>query len=82
LVGVPSPGEPSLRGVAFVDTGSLASDWSDSGITDVRVSVGAGIRIVIPFLGTRPVAIDFGIPVLKVEGDETRLVSFSFGSNF
>lgn len=82
LVGVPSPGEPSLRGVAFVDTGSLASDWSDSGITDVRVSVGAGIRIVIPFLGTRPVAIDFGIPVLKVDGDETRLVSFSFGSNF
>jgi len=37
---------------------------------------------VIPFLERRPVAIDFGIPVLKVEGDETRLVSFSFGSNF
>jgi outer membrane protein insertion porin family len=82
LVGVPTPGEPSLRGVAFVDAGSLASDWSDSEITDARVAVGAGIRIVVPFLGPRPVAIDFGIPVLKADGDETRLVSFSFGSNF
>lgn len=74
--------EESLRGVLFVDTGSVAESWSSADITSPRVSVGAGVRLVIPFLGDRPIAIDFGIPLLKQDGDETQLISFSFGSNF
>ena len=69
-------------GVTFLDTGALASDWSDSGIAHVRVAVGFGIRVVIPFLGNRPVAFDFGFPLAKFDGDESRVLSFSFGSNF
>ena len=82
LVGVPAPGEPSLRGVAFIDSGALGADWSSNGISDVRLSLGAGIRIVVPFLGPRPISVDFGIPVIKHDGDEPRVLTFSFGSNF
>lgn len=71
----------NFRGVAFVDSGSVALDWGDSGITDVRVAVGFGIRVVIPFLSTdRPLAIDFGIPLIKHDQDDEQIVSFSFGS--
>lgn len=82
VFGVQRPGAPSLRGVVFVDSGSLAEDWSDSGIGKVRLSVGFGVRVVVPFLGPRPVALDFGFPLVKYDGDETQLISFSFGSNF
>ncbi len=82
LVGTARPGEPSLRGVVFVDSGSLALSWSDSAIGDVRVSGGFGLRIVIPFLGSRPLAFDFGFPFVSQDGDEERVLSFSFGSNF
>jgi len=71
----------NFRGVAFLDTGSVALDWGDPRITDVRVSVGFGIRVVIPFLSTtRPLAIDFGIPLITQDGDDTQIISFSFGS--
>ena len=56
--------------------------WDDSEIWKPRVSVGVGVRLVIPFLGQRPIAIDFGIPILKESEDETLLISFNFGSNF
>jgi outer membrane protein insertion porin family len=82
LLGVPRPGAPSLRGVFFVDTGSLAEDWGDDDIGKVRASIGFGVRVVVPFLGPRPVAVDFGFPIVKHDGDETQLISFSFGSNF
>jgi outer membrane protein insertion porin family len=70
-----------FRGVAFVDTGSVALDWSDESIFDARVSVGVGLRIIIPFLSRdRPLAIDFGIPLVDFGEDETQIISFSFGS--
>jgi outer membrane protein insertion porin family len=72
----------AIRGVLFVDAGSLGLDWSDSEIWDVRVSAGFGFRVVIPFLGERPVALDFGIPLIRSDQDETQLVSFSFGRYF
>ena len=70
-----------FRGVTFIDTGTVAENWSSGGISDVRVSVGVGLRIVIPFLSTdRPLAIDFGFPLVKYGDDETQIISFSFGS--
>jgi outer membrane protein insertion porin family len=82
VLGTPTPGAPSLRGVVFVDTGSVAEDWSSSEIGDARVAVGFGVRVVVPFLGPRPVAVDFGFPVVSYDGDEEQVLSFSFGSNF
>jgi outer membrane protein insertion porin family len=82
VFGVQQPGSPSLRGVFFVDTGSVAEDWTDSDIGRARVSVGFGVRVVVPFLGPRPVAVDFGFPLVSYDGDEKQVLSFSFGSNF
>jgi outer membrane protein assembly factor BamA len=72
--------EENIRGVAFFDSGSVAREWSDSSIWDVRASVGFGLRILIPFLGEGPLAIDFGIPLLEQDGDDTQIISFSFGN--
>lgn len=71
-----------IRGVAFVDSGSVAETWGDDSIFDARVGVGVGLRVVIPFLGERPVALDFGLPVVDYEGDEKQIISFSFGRYF
>ena len=66
----------SLRGVVFADVGTVEEDF---GLGTIRASVGPGIRLVLPFLGQAPLAVDFGIPVLKDGEDDTQLISFSFG---
>ncbi len=82
VFGVPTPGAPSLRGVLFADAGSLAEEWGDGELGRARLAVGFGVRVVVPFLGPRPVAVDFGFPIISYDGDEEQLLSFSFGSNF
>lgn len=69
-----------VRGVAFVDTGSVAPDWGSEEILDLRAGAGVGVRLSIPFLGQAPVAIDFGVPLLRQSGDEGQIISFSFGA--
>jgi outer membrane protein insertion porin family len=74
----------SLRGVTFVDAGTVSSDFGFSGLSDVRLSVGFGFRIFIPspmFQGV-PITLDFGIPLLKRGSDETELINFSLGIAF
>lgn len=71
--------QDTLRGVFFVDSGTVAEDVD---LSDYRVSVGAGIRLKIPFLAQAPFALDFAVPVVKEESDETRLISFAFSLPF
>lgn len=58
----------------FVDTGTVTER---PGIDDYRVSAGLGLRLYIPQLSPAPLAFDFGFPLVKQEGDEKRLFSFS-----
>ncbi len=75
LVGVnPRTRQPVLASVLFLDTGTVTDD---PGFDDYRVSVGFGFRLRIPALGQAPLAFDFGFPILKEDGDEERLFSFS-----
>ena len=70
-----------LRGVLFVDAGTVEptiSDWSDK----IRVAPGFGLRIAIPAMGPAPIALDFAFPVIKQPGDETQVFSFSVGLNY
>lgn len=72
--------EEMLRGVVFVDTGTVERDIGfEEGI---RSSFGAGLRITLPFFGQVPIAIDFGVPMIKQNGDKTQIVSFSLGIPF
>lgn len=69
----------SLRGVIFSDMGTIQDRV---GLDNWRVSVGAGIRIKIPFLGRAPFALDFAVPLVKEDGDQTRIISFDLAVPF
>lgn len=68
-----------LRGVFFTDMGTLTDD---PGVDDWRVSIGAGLRIKVPFFGSAPFALDLAVPVLKEDGDEEQVLSFSLDLPF
>lgn len=74
--------EDTLGVVAFVDSGTLATSlWEeDAGLW--RLSVGLGLRILIPAFGSRPLALDFGFPLLYEDSDERSLVAFALGRDF
>ena len=74
-VNFPIYGE-NLRGVVFTDAGDIESDIR---FGTIRSSIGAGVRLILPFLGQTPLAIDFAFPVTKSSQDQTQLISFSFG---
>ena len=63
-----------IGGVAFVDSGTVTNT---PGFSQYRVSVGVGIRIYLEALGPAPLAFDFGFPVVRQEGDEVQVFSFS-----
>lgn len=71
--------EETLRGVVFLDVGTVEEDI---GFSDIRADIGAGIRLQIPFLGSVPLALDFAIPIAKKSGDRTQIVSFALGIPF
>ncbi len=80
--GSPSPDgsmQDILRGVFFIDSGTVQKDF---GVDQWRLSVGAGVRLSLPFLGQAPFAFDLAYPLLKEEGDERRLFSFSLAVPF
>jgi len=67
----------NFRGVVFTDIGTVEQDIR---IHTIRQGVGAGVRVVLPFLGTQaPLAFDLGFPVLKGNQDTTQVFSFGIG---
>lgn len=68
-----------LSTVFFIDTGTVTND---PGFSDYRVSVGLGLRIYVNSLSPLPLAFDFGFPILKQDGDEERIFSFSLDLPF
>jgi outer membrane protein insertion porin family len=65
-----------LRGALFLDSGTIEPGAS---VSNYRVSIGAGIRLHLPFFGPIPMSLDFGIPIMKADGDQTQIVSFNVG---
>ncbi|MEE8531963.1 MAG: outer membrane protein assembly factor BamA [Alphaproteobacteria bacterium] len=77
------PKEFNVRGRLFADIGTL-TEIDDEGpeILDEaspRASVGLGLTYISPF---GPILIDFGVPILKEDFDETESVRFTFGTRF
>lgn len=73
--------ETTVKGVFFVEIGNLAEDESDI-FSDLRASVGAGVRMRLPALGGAAVAVDLAVPVAKQSDDETRVLSFELSRRF
>lgn len=70
-----------LRGVAFVDLGSVEGDLGRL-FGSTRLSVGAGIRLRLPALGPAPIALDLGIPLLSEADDQTEVLSVRISTRF
>ena len=70
-----------VRGVAFLDAGSVAEQTLGfaRALADLRISAGVGAHIVIPQLGKIPVAVYVGFPLKKESGDDKEAFSFSVG---
>jgi outer membrane protein insertion porin family len=74
-VSFPLAGE-ELRGVVFTDVGTVEPNVE---LGTIRSSIGAGVRLTLPFLGQTPIALDFAYPLSKNSQDDTQIFSFSFG---
>ncbi|MHC4592421.1 MAG: BamA/OMP85 family outer membrane protein [Planctomycetota bacterium] len=74
--------DDSFRLVTFCDAGTVHPDVED--VVDIfdelRLSVGVGIRIQVPFLGALPVELDVAAPIMKESGDETQNIHFSIAA--
>jgi outer membrane protein insertion porin family len=66
----------NFSAVFFLDSGTV-----DTG--SYRLSIGGGIEIKLPqIFGNLPMRFELGFPLLKSEGDETQVFSFSGGGFF
>ncbi len=74
---IPITADESLGVVGFTDFGTVED--SKVGFQNFRLTVGAGLRVTIPMMGPAPIAIDWGIPILKQNFDDTRVFNFSVG---
>lgn len=74
----PLTADEMLRGVAFVDYGTIERDITLNS-ENFRVAPGLGLRVAIPALGPAPLAFDFAVPVNKADGDQTQIFSFFMG---
>ncbi|MBL6933561.1 MAG: BamA/TamA family outer membrane protein, partial [Rhodospirillales bacterium] len=77
------PEELGITGKLFSDVGSAGKlNANSSAVNDTgsaRVSVGTGITWVSPF---GPLGIDFGVPIVKENFDETENMRVNFGTRF
>lgn len=74
----PITADDMLRGVTFVDFGTVEEDVRFDEDT-FRVAPGFGLRITIPAFGPAPIALDFAFPVNKAPTDDTQVFSFFVG---
>jgi outer membrane protein insertion porin family len=65
-----------LNGAVFLDVGKADNSL---GLRRMRASIGAGLRITLPFFGRMSIGLDFGIPLRKEKGDETKFIGINIG---
>jgi outer membrane protein insertion porin family len=79
---VPVALEDRLRLVVFTDFGYVTRDVQDvlTGWDELRLSLGTGLRWLVPSLGPAAIEVDLALPMVKQHGDETQYISFSVGA--
>lgn len=75
---IPVTADEMVSMVAFTDFGTVENDFN---VDNFRVTVGVGLRVVVPAMGPVPLAFDFGFPVKSAEFDDERIFSFYVGIN-
>ncbi|HOM16093.1 MAG TPA: BamA/TamA family outer membrane protein [Thermoguttaceae bacterium] len=74
----PITADDMLRGVVFCDAGTVEEDYTLRD-ENFRVSLGFGLRVLVPAMGPAPLAFDFAWPVTKADNDVTEVFSFFIG---
>ena len=75
---LPLVASDAVQGVVFTDFGTVENNVT---FDNFRVTVGAGLRVTIPQMGSVPLAFDFGFPVVSEEFDDERIFNFSVSAN-
>ncbi|MEZ6124236.1 MAG: outer membrane protein assembly factor [Planctomycetaceae bacterium] len=75
---IPMTADDMINLVAFSDVGTVEQDVS---VDNFRVTVGLGLRVVVPAMGPVPLAFDFGFPIKSAKFDDERIFSFYVGIN-
>jgi outer membrane protein insertion porin family len=72
----PVTADDNIRVVGFSDFGTVDQDVS---MDNFRLSLGFGVRMIIPAMGPAPIALDFAWPLLDEKTDDRRVFSFYVG---
>lgn len=75
---VPVTADDMIHLVAFSDFGTVEQEITAD---NFRVTVGLGLRVVVPAMGPVPLAFDFGFPIRSSADDDERIFSFYVGIN-
>ncbi|WP_406701084.1 BamA/TamA family outer membrane protein [Singulisphaera sp. Ch08] len=67
----------ALRQVVFTDFGTVENGYN---FTNIRASVGTGLRLTLPQFGPLPISVDLAFPVAKAPGDKVNYFNFSIGA--
>jgi outer membrane protein insertion porin family len=73
---VPVTADNMIQVVGFTDFGTVDDEVT---LDNFRLSVGGGLRLTIPAMGPFPIALDFGVPIVRQDFDNTQLFSFYVG---
>ncbi len=74
---VPITADGTLGAVAFSDFGTIQDTTAK--LTNLRLTVGFGMRVTVPMMGPAPIALDFGFPLMKEKDDLTQVFQFTMG---
>lgn len=75
---VPVTANEMIKVVGFSDFGTVNDNVS---LSNFRLSVGGGVRIVVPAMGPVPIALDLAVPLMKDQNDIQQVFAFYIGVN-
>ena len=65
--------------IFFTDFGTVTGNYE---LSDMRISVGTGLKVSLPMFGPMPFEFDLAFPVLKAQGDRVQIFNFSVSGNW
>jgi outer membrane protein insertion porin family len=71
---IPWNARDTFHQIFFTDFGTVTGNYQFS---DMRISVGTGLKVNLPMFGPMPFEFDLGFPVLKTQGDKVQIFNFS-----
>lgn len=65
--------------IIFTDFGTVTGNYE---LSQMRMSVGTGLKVSLPMFGPMPFEFDLAFPVMKATGDRVQIFNFSVSGNW